>query len=188
MKENKFLKKFLILLAVLAVLLLAVFVYVYFDIKNRNENVYILNSDLATEIQKQEYMSSMEKLVNDSEGDVGLMNNSVIKSDGSVVFIENIENLAKDNNLSIKIDSLQYEDNTQASSSGMTTLKVSASASGGWRDSYNFLTQIESLPFKVKVNNYSLESSNDRMEIAPNKYSNDKVWQSRFDINVLKYK
>ena len=162
---------------------------VFFDIKHKNERVSLLEHEMSFQSKKRDYMISMERMVQNADSDITLINNSIIPSDGDVRFIESLETMAHDNGLDITIDSLTFEDSRLLASSSVTALKVKAKTKGHWLGAYTFLSQIESLPFKVKIDKFALINAKDETDISANKTGAPKsAWQSTFEIRVLKYK
>ena len=109
----------------------------------------------------------------------------MVSVDGDVKFIENLESLARENGLSIDIDSLNFEDNTKLLPNNMTIFRVRAKTSGNFFGTYKFLSLVESLPFKVKIQNFTLSTASEEGVLNVKKSN---IWQSKFEISVLKYK
>ena len=167
---------------------LCVFVLYYFifrDIQSKNEHLSAFTHDLSLQMNKEEYLTSTEKKIQNINTDINNINNSIISHSGDVEFIENLESIAHNNNLSINIESLVFEDNPKFAPALVTIFKIKAKTTGGWVGTYRFLNQIESLPFKVKINNYAFISGAEESESSK---KIDNVWQSMFEISVLKYK
>lgn len=188
MKDNKHLKKILVLPVLLVLVMMGVIIFVFLSIKNKNEHISDLRNDLAFQVTKQQNMISMDQLVEKARPEISLIDNSIIAKDGDVAFIEDLEEIAKSSGLSIDIESLSFEENPVASSSSMTTLKVKANTKGSWLGTYKFLAQVEALPFRVKINNFAFINSSDETVFNKKKIANPLGWQSKFEISVLKYK
>ena len=186
--KREFSKKILIILG-LCVIGLCLLIYILFlDIKGKNERISVIEHELSFQSNKQEYMVSMERVIQKADSDITRVNNSIIPSDGDVRFIESLETIAHDNGLSIDIDSLTFEDSRALASSSMTTLKVKAKTEGGWSGTYRFLFLIESLPIKVKIDKFTLNNIKDEANLSADKVSSRSAWQSAFEMRVLKYK
>ena len=188
MKDNKHLKKILVLPVLLVLIIGGVTTFVFLSIKSKNEHISDLRNDLAFQITKQQNMISMDKIVEKASPEISLIDNSIVAKDGDVAFIEGLEATARSNGLSIDIESLSFEDSPLLASSSMTTLKVRANTKGSWSGTYKFLAEIESLSFRVKINNFAFVNSSDETVFNRKKVSNPVGWQSRFEISVLKYK
>jgi D-arabinose 5-phosphate isomerase GutQ len=128
-------------------------------------------------------------MVDDMSTEINAIDNSIVSKNGEVGFIESLESLARENGLSIEISSLTFDNNASLASSSINILNVKAKTDGSWFGNYAFLSRLESLPFKVKINMVSLtnSSSNVTSDVNNSNPSND-TWQSVFEISVLKYK
>jgi hypothetical protein len=183
MKSRKSLINTFIFLAILVVALLGCNYYLYRDVKIRNLHISDLEYDLSQEEENKAYLASTQKLLQNISPDIEDLNDSIISKDGDVEFIENFENLAKNNGLKITIDSLVFEEIKGFPSASVTSLKIRAKTEGSWSGTYVFLNQIEALPFKIKINKFSLINRTETLD----KDKTNSIWQSTFEIVVLKY-
>ncbi len=188
MKDSRHLKKILVMSVIFVVAIWVLTAFVFLGIKNKNEHISDLRNELSFQMTKQQNMISMEQIVEKASPEISLVDNSIIAKDGDVAFIEGLEEIARSNGLSIEIESLNFEDTSLVASSGVTTLKVRANTKGSWPSTYKFLAQVESLTFKVKINNFAFINSSDETVFNRKKTSNPLGWQSKFEISVLKYK
>ena len=176
-------KSFKVILAVLTLLvfgMIFVHYFLYRNIKLMNESASILSSQVSLQSEREGYLISTQRAIQNLEPELDKIN--IISKDGDVDFIEGLESLARQNNLSINIDSLVREENKN--SGPVSTLKISLTTKGSWTSTYKFLLAIESLPYKVKINEYSFanELSGDTKPLAGNS------WQSKFKFDVLEHK
>lgn len=181
-----------IILIILCILVIVIFVacyFVYGDIKNKNENYNFILHDLSFQNDKQDYLASKLKMVDDMGTEINAVDNSIISKNGEVGFIESLESLARENGLSIEISSLTLDNSVNLASSSINVFNIKAKTEGSWYGNYVFLSRLESLPFKVKINMVGLtDSSKDVVSDANNSNPTNNTWQSVFDIGVLKYK
>lgn len=187
MEHKKPSKKILYILGLSVAGLFVIYYFVFSDIKAKNEHISALGHELSLQTSKREYMLSIQKIVSDAGSDIALVDNSIIKSDGDVSFIENLESIAKNNGLSITIDSLVFENDPALDKAGITIFKVKAKTSGSWIGTYKFLSQIESLPLKIKISNFGFMSDTSGGTSGTSKSSSG-LWQSSFEIHILKYR
>ncbi len=174
--NNGSLKKMLGLAGLCAVLLFAAYYSMFSDIKRRNEHASALGDELAVETRNEQYMLSVERELTSSGADIARVNGSIIPADADVTFIDNFESLARSGGLSIEIKSLALKTDNQLLASSTKALDIVAQTKGSWSGTYSFLVQMESLPYKIKINKFSVL-----------KLDNG-IWQSDFDITALKYK
>ena len=188
--QNSKLNRIILVTAGLAVIVVFILYYfVYQGIKSKNEHISSLSNDLSSQGDKQDYLISTQRIIQGISSDIDRINNSIIAKDGDVGFIENLESLAREVGLTMEIDSLVLVDNPEFASSSIVTLKIRAQVSGNWVGTYRFLAQLESLPLKIKINKFDLR--NTTIEISPDvkkSGSSNNVWQSAFEIDVLRYK
>jgi hypothetical protein len=173
----------------LAIAIFVVCYFVYGDIKNKNENYNFILHDLSFQNDKQDYLASKLKTVENISAEINAIDNSIVSKNDEVGFIESLESLARENGLSIEISSLTLDNSASLASSTMNILNVKAKTSGSWLGNYTFLSRLESLPFKVKINMVGLtNSSSGAVSDVNNSNPSNDTWQSVFDIGVLEYK
>ena len=182
-------KKIAVILGILVIGMCALYYFLFTDIKARNERASVLLHDITSEIQKQQYMISLERTIASADPDISRVNDSIIAKDKDIEFIENLEGMAKANGLSLSIDSLVFENNPLLAGSDVTTFRVKAKTTGPWLGTYTFLSELESMPLKVKVDKFGFASSAGEEKTATGKPGKTAaVWQSIFEILILKYK
>jgi Tfp pilus assembly protein PilO len=189
MINSKFIKKIIILLILIEILICVMYYFGFVNLKKKNENISVLRNNLSSQIEKQQYMFSTQKMMKNTDSDITRVNNSLIQKDEDIKFIENIEGIARGNGLIIKIDNLAFEDDPSFSSNGLTILRIKASMSGNWAGMYSFLSQIETLPSKIRIDKFALTNNAGQISTdaeKPTAPGND--WQGVFEISVLKYK
>jgi len=189
MYNYRLLKIILLTQSVLVVVIFGLCYLVYQDIKYKNENHHTLSHSLLFQNDKLAYLVSTQKAIDNISSDIVRIDSSVVSKEGEVDFIENLESIARENGLSIEIDSLVFEDKGDGSSNPINVLKIKAKTKGSWRGSYVFLSRLESSPFKIKIDKFSLINNGTEIPISDKKVgvpSGD--WQSTFEIAVLKYK
>lgn len=185
MRNYKYLNKIIIILALLIVAVSVLFYFVASGIKSKNENIAKLKSDLSVRASEKEYLFSMQNMLNKVDTSISQIDSSVLSSDGDVSIIENIEQIAKKNGLDVSIDSLSIEDLPSTLNSGMTTLKIRAKTEGNWSSIYNFVYELSSLPYKIKIERFLLTAVPGTSTV---KGSTGRQWQNVFEIRLLKYK
>ena len=189
MYNYKLLKIMLLTLSTLVVVIFGLCYIVFQDIKDKNENHHILSHGLLFQNDKLAYLVSTQKAIDNISSDIVRIDSSVVSKEGEVDFIENLESIARENGLSIEIDSLVFEDKPGSSSGLINVLKIKAKTKGSWYGSYVFLSRLEALPFKIKIDKFSLTNTGTEILVSDKKVgvpSGD--WQSTFEIAVLKYK
>lgn len=188
MNQSKLYKKIIVGLSIGASLLFSVIYFVYSDIREKNGKISLIEQELLSQNNKYDHSISMQKLVKSIEPDIRKINSSIIPKSGDVDFIEELESVAKGHNLSIKIDSLSLVSDTKIASSSVNTLKIKANAEGTWSNVYIFLSELESLPYKIKINRFTIVNSDDLALDGTRVVNQGNKWQVTFEISVLEYK
>jgi len=176
-------------LLTLIIVIFIAYYFIYRDIAVKNIHVSSLSSGLSLQNVKQQYIATTTEYLKNIDNDLTNITNSIIPSGEDVKFIEDLESLARSDGLEIVIDSLSFEADKRADANGVVVLSVKAKTVGTWTGNYSFLTQLESLPTKVKVKNVTLGDKID-VSLVDSDHApkpTDK-WESSFEINVLKYK
>ncbi len=165
------------ILILLTCIILVNFFGIYFlfkGIQTKNEHISILKNNMTGQFAKQNYLISTKRIIESISADIERVNNSIVASDGDVAFIENIESLARNDGVEINIESLSFNDGKDKNSQ-VINFNIRAVVRGGWSDTYKFISKIESLPVKVKINSLNLSAVNH-------------IWESSMELSVLKYK
>jgi hypothetical protein len=176
MNKNKSLKITIGTLGLFIVLFFVLQFFIYKDISKKNYNTSSLANTFSQQNEMREYINSSQKNFLNYDDDIKVVNNFIISKDGDVDFIENLESLAVKNGLTAQIDSLVLVNEKDLSSKGLTILKIKTKIEGSWINTARFLSQVENMPFKLKIDNFSLI-----------KTGIDNTWQGIFEISVLKY-
>lgn len=188
MYSINFLKKILVILGVLILAIFVSYYFVYREVRFRDETYQTLLRDLSFQDAKQEYLISTQRTMEGLLLDINHINDSVVSKEGDVEFIETLETIAKESGLTIEIDSLVLSNDPTLVPDSVDILKVKAKTKGSWANSYLFLSRLESLPFKLKIDSFGLSNTLAEVVLANKKVVKNSIWQSVFEISVLKYK
>jgi hypothetical protein len=188
MYKNNSLKKTLIVLSFTALLILVGYYFMFRDIKQKNQHTFSLRNELTHESSKEEYVASTKKTLEDLAPELTKVNNSIVATGGDVEFIEGLENLAHENGIDLTIDSLSLEDDVKFITTGVNILNIKAETSGGWKGTYKLMSQLESLPFKIRIKSFTIKSTGSNPNVDIKKTPLENIWQTNFEISVLKYK
>ena len=93
--------------------------------------------------------------------------------------------MAKSRGLSIAIDSLTVVDDSKVKAANLSVLNIKLKTSGSWAGVYNFLSELESLPFKIKIINFAFLNTTPQTGTVGKATSN---WDSSIELSVLEYK
>ena len=190
MNNSRLLKGIIILIILIEVIICIFDYFIFTDIKNRSNHTIALKNDLDVQTEKQQHLSSMEQIINNTDSNIAVVESSIVQKGEDVKFIENLETMAKNNRLSINIKSLSLSKPATVVSKDLVVLSIDMDLTGSWTDMYSFLQQLELMPIKVKINTASLS---DNPSISPDNNAGtgviiNKQWQGTFKISVLNYK
>ena len=188
MKKILSLKGILCLTALFVILLFGAIFALFQNIKNENENASKLQNSIDLSTKQNQYVTLLQRSLQNSNGDIVKVNNSILGSDGDVAFIEQLETVAKDNGLAVIINSLSVEDIPNVTSDNLISLKIRTSVQGSWMGMVTFLTKLESLPFVMRVEKFDLTNSSDNPIGLSTPASSAQNWQATIEIRVLQYK
>lgn len=189
MKKYRHFINTIVILFFLVILSAGGIFYIFQILMWKNENISKLTNYLDSEMNREGYVVSTQKLLQSLDGDINRVRSLIIPNSGDVEFIENLESIAKSNNLIIDLDSLVFENDPKAPQNSVAVLKVKAKTKGSWTNTYKFIAELEALPYKIKINSMLLSKnpenlmSDDGKKIIAKGY-----WTTSFDIGVLKYK
>ncbi|MEQ1500267.1 MAG: hypothetical protein ABL917_02765 [Parcubacteria group bacterium] len=184
MSRGKPLKRILATLTLVVFIIIGFYYALYLDIKNRSRHISKLTHELSLQEEAEKYAISTKNKIESISSDIANINNSIIPYGGDIQFIEDFELLANSNDLELEIESLLLEDQPRTLASGVVIFKIRAKTRGSWADTYRFLNQIESLPLKIKVSQFSILGQ--EVSLGTNKKKTE--WQSQFEVYLLKYK
>lgn len=173
-------------LIIIVMVLCAAQYFLYSEIKIKNQKISQMQNNINSKESRQEYLLSMQKMLESLDQSVGDVDASIVPSGGDVQFIEYLGSVAKDSGLSMDIINLSLEDNSSLSSAKLNGLKVRADIEGSWKSVYSFANRLEYLPYRVKILRFSVSNSNLSSENQIQKSGS--VWKGSFEIVVLKYK
>ena len=188
MNQSSLFKKILAFLIIIIFVFCFLYYIIYNDIKLKNKHTSELQNSISHRLKQDQYMSSVKMDVFNANSDIEKISNSIVSQDGDVVFIELLENIAKNNGLVLTISSLAVDDTNSLSTSTMTTLDIRAKLNGSWKGTYLFLSELESLPYNIRVDRFSLVNMLDNVVVLNKSKLTEVLWSSDFEIHVLKYK
>jgi Tfp pilus assembly protein PilO len=188
MKKLFSIKGILCLLILLTILLFVAIFALFQNIKNEDENASQTQNEINLSEKQNQYSVSLRESLQNSNSNIAKVSGSILSSDGDVAFIEQLENVAKENGVSITIDSLSVENIPNITSNNLTSFKIRAEAEGDWNGMMAFLTKLESLPYVARVEKLDLANSSDNPLSQTTPATSAQSWQSVFEIRVLQYK
>ncbi len=168
--------------ALAIVLALALFGF-YTLIQNKINDVSTYQSELQTKFQNQEKDRALRDVVKNSGSDIDHLISRIVATDGAVSFIEMIESLARERNLTINVDSVNTTP-TASHSDAFELLTLNLEVEGGWANNQHFLAELETLPYNVSLKAVSFSTAGG----DPSTKRSNPVWNGAITISTLKKK
>ncbi|HJN62991.1 MAG TPA: hypothetical protein QGH03_02050 [Candidatus Paceibacterota bacterium] len=183
MNFSKRVKITILILILLNLILGGVYYSVFKEINKNSKQTLNLTNDFNLQLAKERQLKSFKNVTDDTVSDREKLDSNFVSSDGTVSFIKEIENLAAVSNLFIEIGSVAVEDYARdgRTSEVVEILSMNFTTGGAWSDNFYFLNLIESMPYKITINDFSVNT---------NKGVDGKTlnWEGSTGIKVLKLK
>ncbi len=187
MNQFKNTKKTLIFITILVVITTATYIVFFIGIKNKNESISLVANEIDIALEKEVKLKSIKNLIKDTENDRAKLNAYFVVDDKVIDFIEDIENLAKDTNVDLKVMSIDINDdgnNTPQQNNISELLQLNLKVAGLWDNLFHFISLVDELPFRVDISKVNLQVVYD----SNNKDKNPTDWEGMFVVSVLKLK
>ena len=176
--KNNFSKISLFISAAFFLMLSALSVFLYREIKNNNQKAEQENAEWRTEADKREEIISLNDSLQKISGDKTELETHFAKSSDVVPFLNTIENLAPEAGATAEIDSVDTgTDNS---------LSIGLKASGSFEALYKFLTLLENSPYELDF--LSMDLHKLTMPETPGKtVTKIPQWEAVFEIKLLTF-
>ena len=165
----------------------ATYIVFFIGIKNKNESISLVANEIDIALEKEVKLKSIKNLIKDTENDRAKLNAYFVVDDKVIDFIEDIENLAKDTNVDLKVMSIDINDdgnNTPQQNNISELLQLNLKVAGLWDNLFHFISLVDELPFRVDISKVNLQVVYD----SNNKDKNPTDWEGMFVVSVLKLK
>ena len=177
-------KYILTILIVIDLLLFGAYYYFFMMIKNDNEQVSTLSSELSAEQSNEEKMDSIRNISRGSVADSEKLESLFVGSQDAVTFLKQIEDLTSFAGLSHSTESINLVDDPVLLPDNKENLEIVIDISGNWQDIYYFLSLFDNLPYAVHVNSLTLTELNNNPSNASSTESGG-LWQGVLDFSAI---
>lgn len=134
-------------------------------------------------LQAQADRLNAKKAENSTAIDASQLDDFFIPADGALSFVEYIENLAASSGLGYRINLFDADQNADMAKYDKEFLKTSLTTTGSLKNSRNFISLIQTLPYNVKITKVDLKKGADAsVGAAPSKES----WTMIIDFSIVK--
>lgn len=183
--KTRLTKQILIFLSILVVILAGLHYVVFSFIRNSGAAVLALENDVSL------LRSQVLEFSKYSPEDMAVLARSVtahfISRVSIVDFIENIENEAKNQKVSVLIRSVDVESRSEDEKDNKEIIRLKFETRGSWADTMRFVNYLEHLPYKTVLHGLDLSRVS---EEGPAKRGTVKIpqWRGQVEITALKFK
>ena len=144
--------KILILVILCNMVALAGYYYFFGEIEAKTKVATNLTDTIDIGQQKNSRLSLLRSTIKNTEAGRQKISTLLLPSESEVPFIEQMENLAKSNNLGVKTNNV-----SSATSTDVTKVfHMQSEVTGSWNGIMNLLNQIDNLPYDVRVQSVSM--------------------------------
>lgn len=144
--------KILILVILCNLVALVGYYYFFGEIEAKTKAATNLTDTIDISQQKNSRLSLLRSTIKNTEAGRTKLSTLLLSSELEVPFIEQMENLAKSNNLGVKTNNV-----FSATSTDVTKVfQMQSEVTGSWNGIMNLLNQIDNLPYDVRVQSVSM--------------------------------
>lgn len=183
-------KKILLILIILDVLLFLFGSFVFWNVQKINKETVSLTREAALNTKREMALGSVEKMLNDTRPSINSLETFFVGTDSVVVFIERVENLARDVGVKLVTQNVAEDDAGFSKEDFKKSLKLKVSVSGSWKNILKLVALLENLPYKISLNNITISSDGEIISSDErlSKTNTTPVWSGVLELSVLKLK
>lgn len=177
-------KKIFIARFVLAILMITVFAFMTWLILFFDDISTVKSIEIRDETKKGESFLFIKKDIENNKNSINKVYDYIIKADGAVDFMQNIENLAKSSGLKSEVKSVSFDPVSGVKLSGVESMRVRFDVIGEWKDVEYFLELLENYPMHLVINKIALNKFSDYLV----KDKKIPQWLGSFEFSIIKVK
>lgn len=155
---------------------LGIYSTVFMVIKNKNNQISILQNQVDIEVRKDQRLHSVKLLISDLNKELDTVDTYFVSSSGVVDFLERLEALGSVSGVTVGVNSVSV-DESEDSGLPYELLKIEFAARGTWSAIVQLISLLETFPLGITIERMQLEQ-------IPNSIS----WQLNTSFSVLKLK
>lgn len=196
MTDSQKTKKLFWIILALAFFMFAIYGFLFWNIKVKNEKASELLNTIIESGNKDQALRSIKNSLEQNKDSLNRVDSYFVNTDGAVGFIEGLEKLASDGGVSLTIGGVNNEIDTKVKNDFKEILRLRVDVSGSWANVVSFISALETLPFRVQIETVSLglTSAADKLafqslaDTVQRKPSSDERWKASFEFTVIKLK
>lgn len=182
-------KRVIISILIANLVVASAYFFLFAEVWSKNKKIASIESEIAGQNEKDVKLQFIGKLLEETKEKRELVSKTFLNSDGAVSFIEEMERLAKNNNVSINIDSITIDKNF---SNNKEKINLRIKADGSWKNLYKFFGLLESLSYNIDISRISWSKDSKISSLGSPKNSSEikssESWNMGIDFSVLKQK
>lgn len=151
-----------------------VYATLFIIIKNKNNQISILQNKVDIEVRKDQRLHSTKQLTSDLSEEFVQVDKHFVSADGVVGFLEDLENLGRKSGASVSVNSVSVNENA-GNGLPYEPLQIEFAARGSWKSVLHLISLLETFPLGITVSRMHLEK-------------NLNSWQLNTSFSVLKLK
>lgn len=168
--------------AAIALVALAVLIFFFKTIENKNKHTSVVLTTLADKVKQKENMKSLIEKVNKVSEMSDTINSYFVNSKEVDSFINYLENLGSSAGVELEVQ------NFDVSTISKDVLNVTISTKGSFSNTMKTLILIENAPYKINITKTFLDQGVESLNSDPKdpqKQTNTSFWRSEISFNVL---
>jgi len=183
-------KKILLIFIVLDILLFLFGSFVFWNVQKVNKETISLTREVTLNTKREMALGSVLKMLNDTKSSIDSLQTFFVGSDSVVVFIEKVENLARNVGVKLVTQNVAEDDASSLKDDFKKSLKLKVSVSGSWKNILKLTALLENLPYKISLDNITISSdgaiisSDEKLS----KTNTTPTWSGVLELSVLKLK
>ena len=148
-----------------------------------NTSAAELTATIQTEVERDRQLRSLERLLGELKSEESGLDNRFIKPEGEVVFLELLEQIARDAKVGLEVASVSLQLDPEENRP-FEWIKLAFRADGSWNQLFHFLMLLETAPYVIKLDQVGL--AYEAKDAA--KPGAGGMWRGQFIIRVAKFK
>ena len=184
MEHSSKTKQILMGTIVLVIAVFVLYIMLFLNLKEKNNNISVLTNEVDTVLQKEIKLRSVKYLIKDTEDERADLDSHFVIDDEVINFIEIIENLGMDSGAKIEVTNVSVSSTNKEAADQINIselLYLDFKIEGRFAQMFHFLSILEKLPFKIDI----LRVNFGRI---PNEDGKIKSWNGFFSITAVKLK
>ncbi|TAL48784.1 hypothetical protein EPN83_03245 [Patescibacteria group bacterium] len=182
-------RKLLALTAVLAALAWGAYGTLFYIVKKVNEKAHALANAAERDIKNDEFLRAAKRALGQHSTNIATLDSYFVARDGVPHFIEFLENIGRQYDLSLVIGAVTVEPDTKSKDDFKELLRLKVEMVGSWAEVAELLSVLEHLPYRVEVDQviFSLEDGKEPL-FDSDSARGRRLWKGYYDFTVLKLK